>query len=95
MKIDFNCITKAAWNWWRDNHNYKGRYLTIEEMKTMTETIRNEIATIVSKPLQHSADIVLLIRLALALAYLNKINMNRWVVIDGFEKMTNKSASNN
>ena len=95
MKIDFNCITKAAWNWWRDNHSCTDRYLTIEEMKTMTEMIRNEIMTIVSKPLQYSTDMVLLIRLALTLAYLNKINMNRWVVIDGFEKMINKSASNN
>lgn len=94
MNIDFNCITKAAWKWWCSERNYStvdynNRPLSIDEMKTITGSIRDDMQEILLNPLRYSKDIVLIIRLALALAYVNKVNMNKWVKINTFGSKNN------
>lgn len=84
MKININKLSESCYKWYCKTHNieYKPYHkMSINDIKTISNDIKDEISSLVENRNINAEAYINIIRLSNTLAYINCVNINRWITL--------------
>ena len=84
MKININKLSESCYKWYCDLHNIECKpyhKMSINDIKTISNDIKDEISSLVENRNINTEMYINIIRLSNVLAYINGININRWITL--------------
>ena len=89
MQVNLNDISKSSYEWYCNRHNIKCKnYFDIhkKEYEMLNKDILTDLESLLNKHtdsvFQQHQNIIDIIRLSNALAYINGVNINKWISVE-------------
>ena len=89
MQVNLNDISKSSYEWYCNQHNIECKnYFNIhkKEYEMLNKDILTDLESLLNKHtdsvFQQHRNIIDIIRLSNALAYINGVNINKWISVE-------------